>query len=118
MSGVSLRAEAWGPFMKSRQNVFMLPIIAHVPELLGEDFDPATMTDFEPELAIPACVDKMYVYWRKRRAKRPGGNIVHLTRTPVRVAMPPVIKVGRNDPCPCGSGKKFKKCCGGDVTPN
>jgi yecA family protein len=26
---------------------------------------------------------------------------------PVRVA-----KVGRNDPCPCGSGRKFKKCCG------
>lgn len=24
-----------------------------------------------------------------------------------------VEKVGRNDPCPCGSGKKFKKCCGG-----
>lgn len=21
-------------------------------------------------------------------------------------------KVGRNDPCPCGNGKKFKKCCG------
>ncbi len=21
-------------------------------------------------------------------------------------------KVGRNEPCPCGSGKKFKKCCG------
>ena len=21
--------------------------------------------------------------------------------------------VGRNDPCPCGSGRKFKKCCGG-----
>jgi preprotein translocase subunit SecA len=27
---------------------------------------------------------------------------------PVRVA----AKVGRNDPCPCGSGKKYKKCCG------
>lgn len=27
----------------------------------------------------------------------------------------PVIveKTGRNDPCPCGSGKKYKKCCGG-----
>ena len=24
-------------------------------------------------------------------------------------------KVGRNDPCPCGSGKKFKKCCGATV---
>lgn len=23
------------------------------------------------------------------------------------------VKVGRNDPCPCGSGKKYKKCCGG-----
>ncbi len=21
------------------------------------------------------------------------------------------VKVGRNDPCPCGSGKKYKKCC-------
>jgi uncharacterized protein YecA (UPF0149 family) len=21
-------------------------------------------------------------------------------------------KIGRNEPCPCGSGKKFKKCCG------
>jgi preprotein translocase subunit SecA len=28
---------------------------------------------------------------------------------PVRRAMP---KVGRNEPCPCGSGKKFKNCCG------
>jgi hypothetical protein len=24
----------------------------------------------------------------------------------------PGPKVGRNDPCPCGSGKKYKKCCG------
>ena len=24
----------------------------------------------------------------------------------------PVQKVGRNEPCPCGSGKKFKNCCG------
>ncbi|MFQ5648637.1 MAG: SEC-C metal-binding domain-containing protein, partial [bacterium] len=22
--------------------------------------------------------------------------------------------VGRNQPCPCGSGKKYKKCCGAD----
>ncbi|MBI4386993.1 MAG: preprotein translocase subunit SecA [Elusimicrobia bacterium] len=24
----------------------------------------------------------------------------------------PILKIGRNDPCPCGSGKKYKKCCG------
>jgi preprotein translocase subunit SecA len=29
-------------------------------------------------------------------------------RQPVRH----IGKVGRNDPCPCGSGKKYKKCCG------
>ena len=28
--------------------------------------------------------------------------------TPIRRTAP---KVGRNEPCPCGSGKKFKKCC-------
>ncbi|MCE2722752.1 MAG: DUF1186 domain-containing protein [Betaproteobacteria bacterium] len=27
----------------------------------------------------------------------------------------PTPKVGRNDPCPCGSGQKFKKCCGKDT---
>lgn len=25
-----------------------------------------------------------------------------------------VVHVGRNDPCPCGSGKKYKKCCGSE----
>ncbi|MDP6968290.1 MAG: SEC-C metal-binding domain-containing protein [Gammaproteobacteria bacterium] len=30
--------------------------------------------------------------------------------TPVTRATP---KVGRNDLCPCGNGRKFKKCCGG-----
>lgn len=28
-----------------------------------------------------------------------------------RAAVRKVVKVGRNDPCPCGSGKKYKKCC-------
>lgn len=27
-------------------------------------------------------------------------------------SIPSTVKVGRNDPCPCGSGKKYKKCCG------
>ena len=26
---------------------------------------------------------------------------------------PKQIKAGRNDPCTCGSNKKYKKCCGG-----
>ena len=31
-------------------------------------------------------------------------------RSSITVVKPP--KIGRNDPCPCGSGKKYKKCCG------
>lgn len=29
-----------------------------------------------------------------------------------KLATQTAAKVGRNDPCPCGSGQKFKKCCG------
>ena len=32
--------------------------------------------------------------------------------TAVKTIRRNVPKVGRNDPCPCGSGKKYKKCCG------
>ncbi|MFH1392925.1 MAG: SEC-C metal-binding domain-containing protein, partial [Patescibacteria group bacterium] len=31
--------------------------------------------------------------------------------TPI-IKAPNSLNIGRNDPCPCGSGKKFKKCCG------
>jgi len=51
---------------------------------------------------------------RARFRKREGkwGYVdgkVKSTQEPVKSAGP---KVGRNDPCPCGSGKKYKKCCG------
>ena len=48
-------------------------------------------------------------------------NIMKIWRTPLDKATkfqakeyPDVVskKVGRNDPCPCQSGKKYKKCCG------
>ena len=37
------------------------------------------------------------------------------TKPEVKLTLPkrrPTVKVGRNDNCPCGSGKKFKSCCG------
>ena len=34
-------------------------------------------------------------------------NVPRMKSEPVTVT-----KIGRNDPCPCGSGKKHKKCCG------
>lgn len=45
---------------------------------------------------IPYCVEQLNT-WRLRRDAK---------------STPATPKVGRNDPCPCGSGKKYKKCCG------
>ena len=45
--------------------------------------------------------------------KRAAAAVAGATDAPKK----PVVKaksekIGRNDPCPCGSGKKYKKCCG------
>jgi hypothetical protein len=41
-----------------------------------------------------------------------GGLISALQQIMPKPASNPYRHVGRNDPCPCGSGKKFKRCCG------
>ena len=38
----------------------------------------------------------------------------HVLRPPSPPSIRSGKKTGRNEPCPCGSGKKFKKCCGGN----
>ena len=37
-------------------------------------------------------------------------RFTHQPKSPSVASAP--LKPGRNDPCPCGSGKKYKKCCG------
>jgi hypothetical protein len=49
--------------------------------------------------AIPDAARQVYRFWLSRRAP---------AAAPLRRESP---KVGRNEPCPCGSGKKFKHCC-------
>jgi len=44
----------------------------------------------------------------KELAERAGDHLAPPpTNEPIRV-----VKIGRNGPCPCGRGKKYKKCCG------
>lgn len=43
-----------------------------------------------------------------------GGAMIH--DGPTVPPLPPIATVGRNDPCPCGSGRKFKKCHGDPAT--
>ena len=47
---------------------------------------------------LPQAVADIYRFWLAKRGT-----------APIRRETP---KVGRNDPCPCSSGKKFKQCCG------
>jgi uncharacterized protein len=49
-------------------------------------------------------VANLSVLWHRQ----PLGQEIPLTQPR---AAPPTLKTGRNDPCPCGSGKKYKKCC-------
>ena len=53
----------------------------------------------------------------KERAAAPRPARVTLSRGDIKSAGKTTqkrqgVKIGRNDPCPCGSGKKYKKCCG------
>jgi uncharacterized protein len=57
------------------------------------------LTETAPDL-IPYWVNVLNV-WRRRR------SLVGLSEPHSST-----VKVGRNDLCPCGSGKKYKKCCG------
>ena len=49
---------------------------------------------------------------RKRRELEQARMAGAGDRQPVQQVVRSGAKVGRNDPCPCGSGKKYKKCCG------
>ena len=49
------------------------------------------------------------------RAGRPAANVMHRLRRAESTGSKRPERVGRNDPCPCGSGKKFKNCCARQV---
>ena len=49
---------------------------------------------------------------RKRRELEQARMAGAGDRQPVQQVVRSGAKIGRNDPCPCGSGKKYKKCCG------
>ena len=49
----------------------------------------------------------------KTQAERPGPQQMNAAPEPINVVLPKrAKKIGRNEPCPCGSGKKYKHCHG------
>jgi uncharacterized protein len=65
---------------------------------------------------LPGTVQKIHaLFFEQRRAQMAQGNLPNVVRRePVRNPQ----KVGRNDPCPCGSGKKYKQCHGSPDRPH
>jgi hypothetical protein len=62
------------------------------------------------ELVIDGCITNIHAGLKNARMRYKGEmRAVDAALTSAGVATNP--KVGRNEPCPCGSGKKFKKCC-------
>lgn len=103
MVGMTLDVDGWSGRMRSRASagdatrmmINLIDVSRYDPEAL-KDLGPqhvAMLRENAPDL-LTDCV-------------------LELTR-PDRPRSPIVLgpKVGRNDPCPCGSGKKHKKCCG------
>jgi len=110
MRGIKLREQEWKPFLDDPDNAAVLrPIyLLDAGKTGAEDKSMAGIPD-QQELGsqIPASVEAMYHYWLSH-----SQETAHMTTT-FRRDQP---KVGRNDPCPCGSGLKYKKCCGATPT--
>ncbi len=83
------------------------PVASQAPMKLQHASSPTSDADSEPP-APSGKSDKM-IYFGSRRNERESDSAAQPVKQTIRREAP---KVGRNDPCPCGSGKKFKKCHG------
>ncbi len=88
----------WSEFVKDKENAALM-----TPFFLLDQENDLDNENRETLLGlIPAAAHKLFHYWiEKNTAEKQAAK----------------TKVGRNDPCPCGSGKKYKKCCEGQVSP-
>jgi uncharacterized protein len=109
--GMELRHEEWSVLFDDEDHAgALVPILAlvheHHPDPEMRPYPEPMSAERREQLIIgmAAAVPAIYRYFASHR------RLAAVARSE-----PPVLrrpKVGRNEPCPCGSGKKFKKCCG------
>jgi uncharacterized protein len=108
LRGVGLCREAWDEIFDDEEKfAILLPVLALAHE---NDPDPelrSWKTPPGPELRKEVLGGLSVATQRLWACFRSGGR----SRTPARVPAT-MSKIGRNDPCSCGSGKKYKRCCG------
>ena len=103
MQGVTGHRAAWRNLTANQRVAerLLVPIVAMAPEMV--EASAAKLTPENRQIVIrglPSLVAGIHVFWRDGEAGLFG-------KQKERPA-----KVGRNEPCPCGSGKKYKRCCG------
>jgi uncharacterized protein len=102
LAGMRLRQEAWEPLRKDEAKMLtgMLSVLLQDEKIdakmLEMDLDPEEIFDIALD-ALPDLIQALYGIRKEQALDR--GVFRNLEKT------------GRNDPCPCGSGRKYKKCC-------
>ncbi|MDR1922835.1 MAG: SEC-C domain-containing protein [Planctomycetaceae bacterium] len=92
-------AEHETDFDDPADNMFPTPVLEFLSDqILGDDRDNELLNIFKKFNKTPT------------RAAAHTGTLESSTKVPFKNA--DESSVGRNDPCPCGSGKKYKRCCG------
>jgi uncharacterized protein len=105
MRGVELSKDAWiagGTTIK--EHLVNILAFCEIGGWIGYDSDDFAELE-RRQLAIAPSVRAIHAYWL---ARREPGVLVQDAEIPFGF---PNSQVGRNDPCPCGSGKKYKRCC-------
>lgn len=113
MRGIEYDRDDWQVLMEDEEEGgWIIPIMTLAHE---HDPDPDMRPYSEPVsperreqllIYLAAGATRIYKYFRPLRIYNADAQRMQST---VKREQP---KVGRNDPCPCGSGSKYKKCCG------
>jgi preprotein translocase subunit SecA len=110
--GIGLRGYGQrDPLVEYKKEAFEMfqEMIDHLKEVVVEQLFKVRASREEPVPQQRTAVAMAPRWQEGRGGETPSAPARAQTRTEPRVAGGQ--KVGRNDPCPCGSGKKYKKCC-------
>jgi uncharacterized protein len=113
-----LRAEAWRSYLDADETevVAAFSVICGLLEMERDDSSlPRSKQDELREHAcdlIPDMVVIMNDWIKAQSTMTMGGSPSWLDVANMNAGPARSTKVGRNDPCTCGSGRKYKKCCG------
>jgi uncharacterized protein len=121
MLGITLFGDAWQTVREKH-----IEMVAPMMLLGTEDgWDILKSSDDEKRSiqdayeAIPTAVAVLHAHFKPQRDQVTNAHVSGAKRITSADTSSPFkrgdVKIGRNDPCPCGSGKKYKKCCGAET---